>query len=132
MVSKKRGIMANKSNQVNLIHDLSEQLKQAGIVHHFDGSTARFIHNDVSSMDDIDIVFPYVQLESVKKLFSSKGIIEETWNNELQLHHFKFYENGEIVHLLFYKETMSSFYDYHELVNFEGEVVWVKGIEHFQ
>ena len=123
--------MSIKHNQVSQIHYLSKLLGKAKIEHHFDGSTAKFIHNEVDSMNDIDIVFPFSTLESVKILFSNKELVEEIWDEELKLHHFKCYEGGEQIHFLFYKETKCSFYDYHELVNFEGEQVWVKGMKHF-
>lgn len=124
--------MSSNSNQVALIHSLSNILNEAEIEHHFDGSTARFIQSDADSMDDIDIVFPFDTLELVKKLFENKEIVEEIWDDNLKLHHFKFYENNEEVHLLFYKDGKNSFYDYHELVDFAGIQVWVKGMSHFK
>ena len=58
----------------NIIIELADLFSQNSIEYHFDGSTALFLQNRTNSMNDIDIVFPYENINDVKKVFENEII----------------------------------------------------------
>ena len=58
----------------NIIIELADLFSQNSIEYHFDGSTALFLQNRTKYMNDIDIVFPYENINDVKKVFENEII----------------------------------------------------------
>ena len=116
----------------NIIIELADLFSQNSIEYHFDGSTALFLQNRTNSMNDIDIVFPYENINDVKKVFENEIILGEKYHEDIGMYEFSYIRNDIKIHSLFYNEEISSFYDYHRKISSEGNSIWVKGYEHFE
>ncbi len=124
--------MNRLKRQVEIILDLAKRFKTESIEYHFDGSTAKVLQGEGLVMDDIDIVFPYILQSKVRACFGEKSLTEISIEKKCQLEHFHYYEGEEKVHLLFYKESVHSFYDNHIQIDLDGKRIWVKGLNHFK
>lgn len=129
----KEGFIMNikKQNQWDVIKELAKIFEVNDVQYHFDGSTAVFVHGIEFDMDDIDIVFPYENINEIRNMFKEYKPSEIEYIQNIGLKHFCFYIEDEKIHCLFYEGSSEKFSAEDVKLIIDKQIIWSKSLDFY-